>query len=216
MSELVWYFAYGSNMQPDTFRGRRGIVARQAVAARLSGWELVLDKPPILPVREAMANVVEAEGAHVLGVAYAITPEDLAHVDLTEGVLIGNYRRVAVRVTTLGAEPLELEAFTLTSDRRDKTLAPSRRYMALLIEGALAHGLPSEYVDRLRACPVVDETPESATARRFIDAALRKESAKKEPRSPCWQRHCCRPPVTRELSGFGGAWVPPQGDPATC
>ena len=175
MSDLVWYFAYGSNMQPATFRGRRGIVARHAVPARLAGWQLVFDKPTVLPTGEGMANVIETAGAEVLGVAYAVTLEDLAHIDLTEGVLIENYRRVAIRVTALDPALGELDAFTLTSDRRDASLQPSHRYMALLIEGAEAHGLPSDYVAWLRACPSIEESPESAAARVILDRAFKKE-----------------------------------------
>jgi len=175
MSDLVWYFAYGSNMQPATFRGRRGIVARQAIPARLAGWQLVFDKPPLLPVGQGMANIVATEGARVLGVAYAVTAEDLAHIDLTEGVLIDNYQRVAVRVVPLDGAGPELEAFTLTSDRRDGSLRPSSRYMALLIEGARSHGLPAGYIEWLAARPAVEESPEAAVAHRFIDLALKKE-----------------------------------------
>ena len=175
MSDLVWYFAYGSNMQPATLRGRRGIVARQAVPARLTGWRLVFDKPTLLPMGEGMANVVETPGAEVLGVAYAVTADDLAHIDLTEGVLIENYRRVAVRVTALDPDLGEIEAFTLTSDRRDASLRPSHRYMGLLIDGAQAHGLPQDYVAWLRACPSIEESPESAAARAFIDRGIKKE-----------------------------------------
>ena len=179
MSELVWYFAYGSNMQPATFGGRRGIVPRAAVPTRLAGWQLVFDKPPILPVGGAMANVVESAGSEVLGVAYHVTSTDVAHIDLTEGVMIGNYRRVAVRVAPLvgGAE---LEAFTLTSERRDPTLCASHRYMGLLIDGALAHGLPAEYVEWLRQRPAVEETAEAIAARASLDRAL--GALKKEPR----------------------------------
>jgi hypothetical protein len=180
MSELVWYFAYGSNMQPATFRGRRGIVPQRAVASRLRGWELVFDKPPLLPIGGAMANVVERADAHVLGVAYEITAKDLAHVDLTEGVMIGNYRRVPVRVSPL-AGGADLDAFTLTSERRDPTLRASRRYMALLVEGALAHGLPDDWVAWLRERPAVDETPEAIAMRASLDRVLG-TLRKKEPR----------------------------------
>ena len=172
--EVVWYFAYGSNMQPATFAGRRGIAASRAVPARLVGGQLVFDKPPLLPMGQGMGNVVAVSGAAVFGVAYAITADDLAHVDLTEGVLIENYRRVAVEI-----EPLDggaaFEAWTLTSDRRDAALLPSQRYMALLIDGAEHHRLPAEYVSWLRAHPAVAESPESTVARSFIDRALKKE-----------------------------------------
>jgi gamma-glutamylcyclotransferase len=179
MSDLVWYFAYGSNMQPATFRGRRGIVARAAVPARLRGWQLVFDKPPLLPVGGAMANVVERADTEVLGVAYRVTADDLAHVDLTEGVLIGNYRRVAVRIEPLaGGEALH--AFTLTSERRDPSLCASTRYMALLIDGAETHGLPAEYVAWLRACPAVEEGADAVAMRAALDRAL--DALKKEPR----------------------------------
>lgn len=177
-ADAVWYFAYGSNMQPATFSGRRGIVPARAVPARLAGWELVFDKPPLLPIGQGFANVIEAPGSHVLGVAYAITAEDLAHVDLTEGVLIDNYRRVAVRVAPLADPGVELEAFTLASPRRDPALRPSRRYMALLVEGAETHGLPADWVAWLRRCPACDETPEAVAARALLDRALQK----KEPR----------------------------------
>ena len=177
MSDTRWYFAYGSNMQPATFQGRRGIAPARAVPARLAGWRLVFDKPPILPIGSGMANVVEAAGAEVLGVAYAVTARDLEHIDLTEGVLIGNYRRVTVRVTPLAAGGA-LEAVTLASDQRDPALGPSRRYMSLLIEGAETHGLPAEYVAWLRSVAAVEDTPEGLAARAFIDLALEK----KEPR----------------------------------
>jgi len=122
-----------------------------------------------------MANVVTEPGAEVLGVAYAITHADLAHVELTEGVLIGNYARVAVRITPLDGSAAELDAVTLASERRDPALRPSRRYMGLLIEGAQTHGLPAAYVDWLRGHPAVDESPQAAAARALIDQALKKE-----------------------------------------
>src|SRR6266478_7773083 len=54
----VWYFAYGSNMETATLRGRRGIEPLCALGARAAGWRLVLDKPPLVPVGEAFANIV--------------------------------------------------------------------------------------------------------------------------------------------------------------
>ena len=72
------------------------------------------------------------------------------------------------------------EAYTLTSERRDPSLCASYRYMALLIEGAQAHGLPAEYVAWLRQCPAVEETAEAVAVRASLDRAL--GALKKEPR----------------------------------
>ena len=171
----AWYFAYGSNMQRATFTGRRGISFARAEPARVAGWRLVFDKPPLFPVGESYANIVPDAAAEVLGVLYEVTPDDLAHIDLTEGVLLGNYRRVEVPVTALRRSPdAPRAAFTLTSERRDQALQPSVRYMGLLIAGALEHGLPSTYVDFLRSVPARPETPEAIQFRAMIDEFLRR------------------------------------------
>jgi cation transport regulator ChaC len=170
----VRYFAYGSNMEPATFRGRRGIAYSRALPACAAGWRLVLDKPPLVPVGESFANIVADADAALIGVLYDITEEELAHLDLTEGVLIGNYRRVEIAVATLAEPDVAIAAFTLVSDQRAPELLPSDRYMACLIAGAVEHGLPADWVDYLRGCP---SRPESVLARTFrpvVDAVLRR------------------------------------------
>ena len=170
----VWYFAYGSNMETATLRGRRGIEPLCALGARAAGWRLVFDKPPLVPVGEAFANIVPDARAAVLGVLYELTPADWEHVELTEGVRIGNYRSVTVRASTLAGPALEVDAFALTSERRDPTLRPSERYMARLIAGAEEHGLPAEYVAFLRTVPAGPETPEAAAFRPLFEEVLRR------------------------------------------
>jgi ribosomal protein S12 methylthiotransferase accessory factor YcaO len=44
LMSIIWYFAYGSNMQSATLRGRRGIEYRRALPGRLDWWRRVLDK----------------------------------------------------------------------------------------------------------------------------------------------------------------------------
>jgi len=167
----VWYFAYGSNMQRATFCGRRGITCSRAVAAQAPGWRVVFDKPPLVPIGESFANLLAAPQAAAYGVAYEISPAALESIDLSEGVLIGNYVRTTTLVVPLGGGEL-VEAFTLMSDRRDATLLPSTRYMALLIEGALEHGLPAEYVDFLRAVPAREPSSAARAFQSLVDGAL--------------------------------------------
>jgi gamma-glutamylcyclotransferase len=167
-----WYFAYGSNMQTATFCGRRGIEYTCAVAVRAPGWRLVLDKPPLLPIGESFANIVADAAGEVLGVAYEVSEAALGSIDLSEGVLIGNYERRVVPVVPLRGDGEPRDAFTLTSERRDAALCPSTRYMALLIEGAIEHGLPAEYVDSLRAIRAQEESHAAAALRPLLDGAL--------------------------------------------
>src|SRR5437773_4059344 len=138
-------------METATFSGRRGIAYRRAVPARVPGWRLVLDKPGIVPVGHGFANIVPDDAAAVLGVLYEIRTVELDHLDLSEGVLIGNYRRVEVVAETLTSRATKVGAQTFASDRRDVSLRPSTRYLACLIAGALEHGLPAAYVEWLRA-----------------------------------------------------------------
>lgn len=168
----AWYFAYGSNMQRATFCGRRGIDFDRAVAARLTGWRLVFDKPSLLPVDEGYANIVPDPASAVLGVTYEVSSEALEAIDLSEGVLIGNYDRCVVPIGALDGGALPSEAFTLTSERRKPNLLPSTRYMALLIEGAIEHGLPAAYVDFLRAVPARAQSRAAQALQPFLDSAL--------------------------------------------
>jgi hypothetical protein len=171
----VWYFAYGSNMQRATFRGRRGIEPRQASAGRLDGWRIVFDKPPLIPIGESFANLVAEPGAAVFGVLYEITADEIAHVDLTEGVLIGNYERIPVSVFPLtGERGMPVAASTLVSHRRQAALQPSQRYMELLIQGALEHALPEDYVAYLRAVEARPSSTRATLLRPLIDAAMRR------------------------------------------
>jgi gamma-glutamylcyclotransferase len=170
---VLWYFAYGSNMQTATLRERRGVQFHHAQPARAPGWRLVLDKPGLIPTGGSFANIIADADAEVWGVVYQIDDEDIGHIDLTEGVLIGNYQRIEVPVWS-GDAGVSLSAFTLTSGRREPGMRPSTRYMDLLIAGAEEHGLPAHWVAYLRTIPAQPETPEAMQARAFIDAALRR------------------------------------------
>ncbi len=168
-----WYFAYGSNMETATLRGRRGVEVLQANPARVSGWRIVFDKPGIVSVGHGFGNIVEDPAAAVLGVAYELPEAEMEHLDLTEGVLIGNYRRVEVSAELLG-DGRRVRAWTFASEKRDPALEPSIRYMACVVAGALEHGLPAEYVEWLRGVPAVVESAEAKAFRPIMDDALRR------------------------------------------
>lgn len=164
-----WYFAYGSNMETATFCGRRRIEYRRAVPGRVLGYRLVVDKPPLFPVGESFANLLADPAGEVLGVLYEVGDAELAHIDLTEGVPIGNYRWIDVPAAPLVAPDEICQAKTLISEKSDPSLRPSRRYMACLIAGALEHGLPPEYVESLRAIDACEESEESRRIRPHMD-----------------------------------------------
>ena len=150
----LWYFAYGSNLDPGTFLGRRQLRPLASEVARLDDWALHFDIP-IGPGERGCANVRPDPGALVWGVAYELTPEAFEHLDRTEGVP-RLYRRVPVPLVRSSGEPLP--AWTYHSARGDPARMPSRRYLGLLLTGARHHGLPADWVATLRRWPLaVDE-----------------------------------------------------------
>jgi hypothetical protein len=151
----IHYLAYGSNLDPGTFLGRRRLHPLQSRVAQLAGYSLVFDLA-VGSGERAVANVRKAPGDHLFGVVYELTLPEAEHLDRTEGVGRGGYRRIAVQVEVAGEGAQN--AYTLESGRRRPGRKPSRRYMGLLLKGAAFHGLPSEWVARLRAFELaVDE-----------------------------------------------------------
>jgi cation transport regulator ChaC len=151
----VHYFGYGSNVDPGTFLGRRRMRPLETVVARLDDWELLFDLP-VGPGERGVANVRPRPGAHVWGVVYRITRAQAVHLDRTEGVDRGGYRRVWVEVAVAGGE--SRRAYTLHAPHARGDRKPSRRYLGLLLAGARHHGLPDEWIATLRAIPLaVDE-----------------------------------------------------------
>jgi cation transport regulator ChaC len=143
LDRVLWYFAYGSNLDPTVFEARRKIRPAEACVARLDGWRLVFDLP-VGPGERAVANVRPDALADVHGVAYAISNRDARHLDRTEGVHRGYYKRIAIELVT--REEDRLAAFTYVSPHGRSDRKPSARYMGLILRGARHHGLPADYI----------------------------------------------------------------------
>ena len=152
--ELLWYFAYGSNLDPGTFLGRRGMRPRESCVAILRGYRLVFDLP-IGNGERAVANILAVPGESIHGVAYCITGADTHRLDATEGVPRA-YQRLEIELERTDGEALS--AFTYLSSLRRDGRKPSERYLNLLLRGARHHGLPESWIDYLRSLELaVDE-----------------------------------------------------------
>ena len=171
--DALWYFAYGSNMNPATFLERRGMRPLATRCGWLPGYRLRFDLP-IGPGERACANVTPDPATRVAGVLYRLTPADADRLDLTEGVPRGVYRRIAVDV--LADDGDAVAAFTYQSSMGRPGRKPSARYLGLLLDGARMHGLPAEYVAWLEGFDLafdertVEEGPMDARTVRFYFA----------------------------------------------
>lgn len=79
---------------------------------------------------------------------YAIDEAERTRLDRSEGVGRGFYRPLPIRTRDLAGQCFE--AWTYVSNRGVEGRKPSRRYLGLLLAGARYHGLPADYVTRLR------------------------------------------------------------------
>lgn len=144
----LWYFGYGSNTERGTFLGRRRMRPVEVRIGRLDGFELRFDLG-VGRGERGVANVAARDGDHVWGVLWRISGDGAQHLDRTEGVHRGFYRRLAVQVTT--PDGARVPAFTYHSFRGRAGCKPSRRYLGLLLAGARQHGLPEDWIVRLRS-----------------------------------------------------------------
>jgi len=150
-----WYFAYGSNLDPATFCGRRRVQPRATWRGVLRDFELAFDLP-VGPSNRGVANLALASGEEVWGAVYQIAQSSGQQLDRSEGVHRDFYRRTAVSIDLDGGQ--KIDAFTYTSKRGRSGRLPSARYLGLIVNGAIHHRLPVPWIDFLRAWPLaIDE-----------------------------------------------------------
>lgn len=137
------YFAYGSNMKTTRIQGRVPGV-RPAGRAQLLGFRLTFNRRSTVD-GTAKANLVESPGDVVWGVLFEIDPEGWVTVDEAEG----GYVRREVRV--VDDEERSIAAQTYISTQLTDDPRPTESYRRLIVEGALEHGLPEDYVAALEA-----------------------------------------------------------------
>lgn len=151
--KTVWYFAYGSNMQRETFEGRRAQRPMARRVGRLDGFRLTFDLP-IGSGERAVANIRAAVGNATYGVLYRIDRSAVDPLDRSEGVPVA-YRKLW---TTVQSGAHGISAFTYISPHRRPGRKPSARYMGLLLDGARQHGLPQDWIGLLESLDLaIDE-----------------------------------------------------------
>ena len=145
--EEVWYFAFGSNMHDEVFRGRRRMRPSECRAARIAGYRLRFNLDGWPRGRTAPANIEPYPGDEVWGVAYRIARRDLLRLNSTEGVPGGYYRPVWLAAEDTDRRSIRVVAYMALGRESDGN--PSLRYITLLREGARAHGLPDRWLEKL-------------------------------------------------------------------
>jgi gamma-glutamylcyclotransferase (GGCT)/AIG2-like uncharacterized protein YtfP len=144
---VTLYAAYGTNLDPAQMAGRCPYSPLHATGW-LQGWRLTFGGED-LGWDGSMATIVEDPLEQVFVAVYDVTPADEGRLDTWEGVDMGLYRKVKVRVSTMNEE-LVVWAYVL--DAWEGGL-PSASYLGVLADAAEAADAPADYVAGLRARP---------------------------------------------------------------
>ena len=151
----VWYFAYGANLNDSVFRGRCGMQPLEVRVGRVPGYRLRFNLHGRPRGRSAPANIEPSPGDEVWGALNRMTQRDMVWLNATEGVPGWRYRPV-----WLDAEDSDgriVRAFSLMAEGLPEDGNPSLRYITLIRDGALQHGLPLHWIERLDRVRSADE-----------------------------------------------------------
>jgi cation transport regulator ChaC len=147
--DTLFYFAYGSNADPDRFRSRVG-PWRSRRAAVLRDYALRFASS-VQSEGGGGAVIDEAPEGTVWGVLYEITTQQMEAMDREEfdpsRDTDSKGRRLTVEVSTEGGRRLA-ECYTVLDDGGWR--APSERYLGFIVRGLEAAGHSSEAVEGVR------------------------------------------------------------------
>jgi gamma-glutamylcyclotransferase (GGCT)/AIG2-like uncharacterized protein YtfP len=143
------YAAYGGNMDP-ALMAERCPHSPQHGTGWLEGWRLTFGGEDI-GWEGPLATVVEDVAERVFVVLYEISHLDERSLDRWDGVTLGYFRKIRVRVETLDGDAA---AWLYVLNAYEGGL-PSERYLGMLADAAEKAGAPADYVDDLRGRPSV-------------------------------------------------------------
>ena len=148
------YFAYGSNLCADRLRIRNPS-AKLVSVGRLQGYKLAFNRKAKSWCGGVGDIVAAPDNEEMWGAVWELCMSDSDSLDAQEGVSqkdgvdVGHYKRLQVSVTTSAGLVCSCRTYVVVKTRAG--LLPSPAYKGCILTGALAVGLPSEYMEELRA-----------------------------------------------------------------
>lgn len=155
----VWYFAFGSNMDParliDARLTPRGVPVTRRIAGTATGWRLTFHKPWSAMAGAGVADIVADPSSTVHGTLNRMPPAGLDVLDGYEGTANGHYRRTPIEVhaPALG-HAVQAVAYTACGPF-NPLLRPTRTYLNHLLAGRDL--LPQDHVQWLMGQAVLGD-----------------------------------------------------------
>ena len=149
--EKIYYFAYGSNMNPERMK-ERGADYTHIESYTLRGYRLTFNKVSSREQGRGCANIVPDENWVVEGIIYKISVEGLYNLDSIEGYPV-EYDRVRL-VMDLGGSKETVKTYIAQPGKTREGLRPARSYMEHLLKAR--DFLSEEYYNYLRNLKTID------------------------------------------------------------
>jgi gamma-glutamylcyclotransferase (GGCT)/AIG2-like uncharacterized protein YtfP len=139
---MALYAAYAGNLDPHRM-AQRAPASPPAGAGWLRGWRLTFAGAD-LGWQGPLATVVECTDieSEVFVMLYEVTESDEQSLDEWEGVGLGFWRKVRVRVDSMSGSQI---AWLYVLDAYEGGL-PTRDYIQLIADAAHAGGAPADYI----------------------------------------------------------------------
>ncbi len=142
----AYYFAYGANMSEKYLTNIRNIVPISTTPATLSGYALTFNLKGRNFLEPGFANISTSEHNNVEGVIHEVSQKDLEKLLKSEP---SEYKIIDADVLVEGKN---VSAKTLIYNGESLQLyKPSKRYLGLLTNAAIEHGLSKEYISKLQS-----------------------------------------------------------------
>ena len=149
-NESIFYFAYGSNADPERFKARVG-PWRSRRRARLQDYRLRFARM-VQSEGGGGAVVDESPGAHVDGVLFEITSEQLTSMDREEFDPSRDVETTGKRIReTVETAEGRIESELYTVDDDGASSAPSEAYLGHILRGLEAAGYDEDALAAVRA-----------------------------------------------------------------
>lgn len=153
ISNLEYYFAYGSNMDEHKLKIKRRINFYEKFSGKIDGWEILFDKAASGKPGVAYSNISPKKNSCVQGIVYKIKSEDILNkLDKREG-WPEHYEKKYMSVKTANGF-LECLVYVANPNTTQQVLHPERKYLDEILAGK--EFLSDSYYSKLKNTATCD------------------------------------------------------------
>jgi len=148
---MVYYFAYGSNMDENRINNRVGFYKIIGTGV-LKNYTLVFNKISKDNPSKGYANIIPKDNCLVEGIIYEINSDGIKKLDKKEG-FPSHYERKKMKILH-DSEYIICEVYIANKNMVNNNLKPTRDYLAHILEGK--NYFSKEYLDKLKTTVTLD------------------------------------------------------------